>query len=211
MPVTRRRPGSLAVALFAVALGSACAHRRSPDADFEEDRERSVTLASDVTVRATLWDRELVERAATAAGMPKSSPALAGRLHARYADGVVFTVLLELGHRLPQGDPLADPASWWFALATNGRTIPARDVDVLAIDRFPTGGDRVHLRIALRVGFAVTHEDEPVELRIGTRAHERRTSGRGSRTTAQTSRRLALGPLVASRGAALRWTPARPR
>lgn len=207
MPLTATAARTLA--LLGVVLGSGCAHRRASDRAFEEDRERTVTLASDVTVRATLWDRELVERTVAATDVPKRRSALADRLRARYDEGVVFTVLLELGHRAPQDDPLADPSTWWFALADGSRTIEARDVDVLAVDRFPTGGDRVHLRIALRVAFPSTDDDASVVLRVGNRAHEQRRAG--GRAAPRTSRRLALGPVLARRGAALRWEPSGPR
>src|SRR6185503_13172570 len=119
------------------------------------------------------------------------------RLQARYAEGVVFTVLVELAHRAGADDPLADPKTWWFHLQRGGQTVEAKGVEVLAVDRFPTGVTRaggvpsVHLRIALRVAFDASTDDGPVVLRLGSRAKDKR--------------RFALGPLLARHGSMLRW------
>ena len=200
------RNGLLALGMLA-ALGSGCAHRVPTLAEIEPERERSVVLADGVSVRATLWDRLLVARAGEAAELAHTGDAEArrartDRLQARYAKGVVFTVLLELTHRPdPRSgeDPLADPKTWWFHLQRGGQTVTAREVDVLAIDRFPTGSVRaggrasVHLRIALLVAFDVPYEDDAaVTMRLGSHARAKR--------------RYALGPLLARHGSTLRWS-----
>jgi hypothetical protein len=197
-----------------LALASGCAARRERLADPEPDRERSVILADGVSVRATLWDRMLVARAAdlgeaelaplgTSAGRSGRRDRV-DRLHARYADGVVFTVLVELAHRTGTDDPLADPTSWWFDLQRGGQRIPARSVEVLAIDRFPTGSVRagavstVHLRIALRVAFdGESVDDGRVTMRLGNRAKHKR--------------RYSLGSHIARHGSMLRWAATDPR
>jgi len=201
--VPRLAPGLAAFAVLA-ALFSGCGHGRATLADVEAERERSVVLADGVSVRATLWDRLLVARAAEqaddeAARAAESRRARTDRLQARYANGVVFTVLLELAHRPGTEDRLADPKTWWFHLQRGGQTVTAREVDVLAIDRFPTGAVRaggrstVHLRIALLVAFDVPREDDaPVTMRLGSHARAKR--------------RYALGPLLARHGSTLRWT-----
>ena len=196
-----------------LALASGCAARRERLEDPEPDRERAVILADGVSVRATLWDRMLVARAADlgeAEGAPlgtadgKRRRDRVDRLHARYADGVVFTVLVELAHRTGTDDPLADPTSWWFDLQRGGQRIPARSVEVLAIDRFPTGSVRagavssVHLRIALRVAFDGENVDDGrVTMRLGNRAKHKR--------------RYSLGSHIARHGSTLRWASTDPR
>jgi hypothetical protein len=220
----------LGLALASVVLGSGCAAGRSALAQVEPERERSVVLADGVSVRATRWDRLLVVRAAAADDSSATSAPPSGRerdrdeelrrarldrFQARYGRGTVFTVLVELAHADGTDDPLADPATWWFHLSRGGRSIAAREVEVLAVDRFPTGAARtrasgrvgkaqrrpppgadVHLRIALRVAFDDAVEDGPVTMRLGSRA--------------RTKRRYALGPLVARRGTALRWSAIEP-
>lgn len=207
----------LAALVLCGALASGCAARRARLADPEPDRERSVILADGVGVRATLWDRVLVARAAELgeaelAGGAKTSTGPRGRrdrLTERYGDGVVFTVLVELAHRTGKDDPLADPSSWWFDLQRGGERIPARTVEVLAIDRFPTGSVRagavptVHLRIALRVAFDGDDVDDgPVTMRLGSRARTGKHASRG---------RYSLGSHVARRGSTLRWAATDPR
>jgi hypothetical protein len=198
------RTAVVGLVLALAAIGSGCAHKPQTLAQLEPERERSVVLADGVSVRATRWDRLLVARAAEAAELERtrgteSRLARSDRLQARYTKGVVFTVLLELAHSEGGDDPLADPKTWWFHLHRGGQTVTAHHVDVLAIDRFPTGSVRpgrratVHLRIALRVAFDVAHDDdEAVSMRIGSHA--------------RTKRRYALGPLLARHGSALRWT-----
>lgn len=200
---------SLRIALVGALLAGGCAGRRDALADAEPDRERAVILADGVSVRATLWDRVLVARTADAGEPALGKPGDArrtrlDRLAARYGDGVVFTVLVELAHRTGTDDPLADPSAWWFDLQRGGQRVPARSVEVLAIDRFPTGAVRagavptVHLRIALRVAFDGTSDDDgPVTMRLGNRA--------------KTKRRYALGSHVARRGSMLRWAATDPR
>jgi hypothetical protein len=205
------RVANRAAVLAALALAGAlsgCAHRRSRIADIEPERERSVVLADGVSVRATLWDRMLVDRAADddesgvdELGRARKRERL-DRLQTRYGDGVVFTVLLELAHRNGSDDPLSDPSTWWFNLQRGGQTVAAKRVEVLAVDRFPTGATRaggvpsVHLRIALLVAFDATAPDDgPVVLRLGSRAKDRR--------------RFALGPIFARHGSMLRWAPER--
>lgn len=200
----RARRAALLVAIGIAGTLCGCAHRRSRIADIEPERERSVVLADGVSVRATLWDRLLVDRAAedddaaaTEVGRLRKRERV-DRLQARYAEGVVFTVLLELAHREGADDPLADPSTWWFHLQRGGQTVEAKGVEVLAVDRFPAGTTRaggvpsVHLRIALRVAFDATASDDgPVLLRLGSRAKDKR--------------RFALGPLLARHGSMLRW------
>lgn len=216
MAMTRR--GRRAATLVAIAIAGAlsgCAHRRSRVADIEPERERSIVLADGVSVRATLWDRLLVDRAADDGlsgpeGRADNRTNEVGRLRrrervdrlqARYTEGVVFTVLVELAHTGGADDPLADPSTWWFHLQRGGQTVEAKGVEILAVDRFPTGATRaggvpsVHLRIALRVAFDASTDDGPVVLRLGSRAKDKR--------------RFALGPLLARHGAMLRWTPER--
>jgi hypothetical protein len=185
---------------LATGLASGCAGRRPALADIEDERERSIVLADGVSVRATRWDRLLVVRAAEEMRDATTSAQVdrerSDRLHERYAKGTVFTVLLELTHRETGDDPLADPDNWWFRLERDGRSVPAQTVEVLAVDRFPTGAVQrgpatAHLRIALRVAFAAPVDDRAVTLRLGTKA--------------KTKRRFALGRHVAKHGARLRW------
>jgi hypothetical protein len=204
MAMTRTGVLALLFPLAVAAFGGGCAHGRPTLEDVEDERERSIVLAEGVSVRATSWDRMLAVRAAEAAPDEpthgaESRRARTDRLLARYSDRVVFTVLLELAHRSPSEDPLADPETWWFHLQRGGQTVAARDVDVLAIDRFPAASVRaggratVHLRIALLVAFDVPQmDDEPLIMRIGSHARAKR--------------RYALGPLLARHGSTLRWT-----
>lgn len=175
----------VAVLAAAVALGSACSHTRSaPGAAPLSIRERQATIADGVRISATRWDDTVVDL--TVAEAPAAErDALRARLERRLG-ALTYTVVVELADRPLDRDALASPDAWWFRA---GEQAPAR-VDVIAIDRFPAGDGRAHLRLAFRVAFAsAASHDTP--LFVGS--------------AAKGAKRHELGRRVAVHGAALRW------
>lgn len=173
----------LVIAALLVVAG--CGHKRSaPGAAPLSIRERQTTLADGVRITATRWDDTVLDLT-VAAARPSEREALRDRLQQRHA-ALTYTVVVELADRPHDRDVLATPEAWWFRA---GSQAPER-VDLIAIDRFPAGDGRAHLRLAFRVGFpsAAAKTDT---LRVGS--------------AAKTKSRHELGRHVATRGAALRW------
>lgn len=176
------------VAVLLLAAASAgCAHSHAPPgASPISSRERRVVVADGVIVTATRWDDTLVELAA--AEVPgRDRAATRDRLRARHAGpGVSFTVVVELADRPRDADVLLEPDAWWFR---SGDATAAR-VELVAVDRYPTGDGRAHVRMGFDVTFAQEAEVGKT-LRVGAKA--------------AVSRRTELGRSVARRGVALRW------
>jgi hypothetical protein len=173
--------------LGAIALLLACSHSHAPPgASPQSARERRVVVADGVVVTATRWDETLVDLTTAAAPGPDRA-AMRERLRARHtAQGPSFTVVIELADRPLDDDVLLDPDGWWFRCG--GRE--ASHVELVAIDRFPAGDGRAHVRLGFDVGFA-KGVAQGQTLEVGS--------------TAAASRRPELGRSVARRGVALRW------
>lgn len=183
------RPVHLRVAsatlLGLVAVG--CAHSHAPPgASPMSARERRSVIADGVVVTATRWDDTLVELAAAEVAGPDRATARE-RLRERHTvDTVSFTVVVELADRPRDGDVLLAADTWWFRCGGEAPT----DVDLVAVDRFPTGDGRAHVRL----GF---------DVRFPERAGGGRTLRLGSK--AALAKRPELGRTIARRGVALRW------
>ncbi|TPV96358.1 MAG: hypothetical protein B7733_05175 [Myxococcales bacterium FL481] len=123
--------------------------------------------ADNVRIRATLWDRTLLDPPAddktarnTSKALEPPDEALARRTRwsERYVDEqTTFTVLIELLNRprSPTGDdPIADPSKWKFRLDLGDDTDiePAR-VEVQTLDRYPSRAHGWHWRLAFAVHF----------------------------------------------------------
>ena len=165
----------LALGLAATALTSACGpaivHRPDPSqatpthvTRVETQWVRTSVPAEGVTIAATLWDASLVASALAESRDPGARRAWAER----YLDRTAFTIVIELEDRQPVFDPtpLLDPQGWSFSLALNkgqhadsSDVLAPSDVDLLLVDRFPTGAGDYHHRVALAVFFDGTlHE-----------------------------------------------------
>jgi hypothetical protein len=169
-----------------LALEPSCARIHAPPgAAPVSSRERRVVVGDGVVVTATRWDETLVALAAAEAPGPDRND-LQARLCARHCAGASFTVVIELADRPHDGDVLLDPDTWWFRADGKAPT----QVELVAIDRYPTGDGRAHVRLGFEVRFA-----EPGgagrSLRLGSNA--------------AVSRRTELGVDVARRGVELRW------
>lgn len=180
-----RRSPPVVVALALAGLIGCAATRPPPGASPVSARERRVVAADGVVVTATRWDETLVDLAAAGAPGPDRKDVRA-RLCALHCDGPSFTVVVEVADRPRDGDVLLDPDSWWFQ--ADGE--PPTQVDVIAIDRYPTGDGRAHVRMGFDVRFAPTAAAAR-SLRLGSKA--------------AVSRRAELGGTVARRGVELRW------
>jgi hypothetical protein len=169
----------------ALLLASACGHSRSaPGAAPLSMREREATVADGVRISATRWDDTVI--ALAVAGAPASErDALRARLERRHR-ALTYTVVVELADRPLDRDALASPDAWWFRA---GDEAPVH-TDVIAIDRFPAGDGRAHLRLAFRISFARTASRDDT-LRVGS--------------AAKVAKRHELGRRVATHGVALRW------
>jgi hypothetical protein len=185
--------GAIAVLVAALALG--CGHARpTAGASPQHQRERRVVLGEGVLVEATRWDATLVESAASEIERADRQ-ALRDRLRARYVEGVTaFTVVVELRDRPGGTQGLDRPEAWWFEIREGSRHDRAARVELVAVDRFPAGTGRAHLRIALDVTFT-GHRDGEVDLHVGT--------------VRPAGRRAELGATLAQRGALLHWDSAR--
>ncbi len=186
MRVGARR--QLSILLLAGVASTSCTHSRRPPAGASplSSRERSVVAADGVVITATQWDETMIELSAAQAPGPDRA-ALRERLQARYgAAGLAFTVVIELADRPLDADVLAEPTAWWF----RSGDVPASRVELIAIDRYPTGDGRAHLRLGFDVQFA-PRSDIGTTLRVGSKA--------------AVSRRAELGAGVARRGVRLRW------
>lgn len=161
--------------LGGLALTLACApttvHQPDPDhaapthvARAEHDWMRAAVPAEGITIAATLWDASLV-----ASALVDSRDAAERRAWTqRYLSRTSFTVVIELEDRKPTIDvaPLLDPDGWSFGLELNkgdhadtSDVLAPSDVDLLLVDRFPTGAGDYHHRVALAVFFDGTlHE-----------------------------------------------------
>lgn len=173
---------------FAIALvATACSHSHAaPGASPISARERRVVVADGVVVTATRWDDTLVQLTTALVPGPERS-ATRDRLRARHAEGgPSFTVVIELADRPLDGDVLIERDGWWFRCGG----AKATSVELVAIDRYPTGDGRAHVRLAFDVGFAK-----------GVATGQRLDIG----STAAVSRRPELGRSIARRGVALRW------
>jgi hypothetical protein len=179
----RRALFVLAVATFAIA----CSHRHAaPGASPLSSRERTVVAADGVVVTATRWDDTLVELTTALVPGPERT-ATRDRLRARHAaGGPSFTVVVELSDRPLDKDVLLEPGAWWFRC--NGSK--ATRTELVAIDRYPTGDGRAHVRLAFDVGFAKSVATAG-RLEVGS--------------TAAVARRPELGRNLARRGVSLRW------
>ncbi|MBL8942338.1 MAG: hypothetical protein JNK45_04275 [Myxococcales bacterium] len=174
---------AVALALLGV-VGCAAAHA-PPGASPVSARERRVVVADGVVVTATRWDATLVDLAAAAAPGPDRKD-IRARLCARHCDGASFTVVVEIADRPRDGDVLLDPDTWWFQADGEAPT----QVELVAIDRYPTGDGRAHVRMGFDVRFAPTGAAAR-SLRLGSKA--------------AVSRRAELGGSIARRGVELRW------
>jgi hypothetical protein len=180
---------AVVVALASVLVG--CSHARpTAGASPQHQRERRVTLGEGVLVEATRWDSTLVESAAAEQDRGERE-ALRARLRGRYLDGkTAFTVVLELRDRPGGTQGLEQPEAWWFELREGDRRTKDARVELVAVDRFPAGTGRAHLRIALEVTFD-GRRDDAVDLHVGT--------------VRPKGRRAELGAMMAQRGATLHW------
>lgn len=201
-------------ALSGFALTLACApqavHRPDPShatpthvARVESDWLRAAVPAEGITITATLWDAALV--ASALAG--SRDTATRGAWTQRYLERTAFTVVIEIEDRQPIFDPgpLLVPDGWSFGLALNKRdhagstdVLAPSDVDLLLVDRFPTGSGSYHHRVAMVVFFEGTLYDaaartDTVALVVKPQIPEPK-HGRGM-----------LGAQWAQRGATLRW------
>jgi hypothetical protein len=178
--------------LLASTLVGGCSHvHASWGASPQHRRERRAVLGEGVLVEATRWDAMLIESAASEAEHGDRQ-SLRDRLRKRYLERVTaFTVVLELRDRPGGLQGLERPEAWWFELGRGSTRTRAAKIEPLAIDRFPAGNGRAHLRIAFDVTFAGRREGE-LELRVGAV----RAKGR---------KRAELGPALARRGARFRW------
>jgi hypothetical protein len=173
--------------LVVAVLASACSHRAAPPgASPLSARERRVVVAHGVDVTAPRWADTLVELTTALVPGPDRA-ATRERLRARHRDaGPSFTVVIELADRPLDDDVLLEQGAWWFRCGGEKATT----VDLVAIDRFPTGDGRAHARLAFDVGFAKSVAPA-ARLELGS--------------TAAVSRRPELGRTIARRGVALRW------
>lgn len=181
-----RAGGLLANVLLLAGGAVACAHSHAtPGAAPISTRERRAVIGDGAVVTATRWDDTLVEL--TVAEVPgPGGAALRERLRARHRAGASFTVVVELADRPLDGDVLADGDAWWFRC---GELRPTR-VELVAVDRHPTGDGRAHVRMGFDVGFAAA-KGGCNTLQVGSAAAR--------------SRRPELGRHVARHGAPLRW------
>jgi len=205
--LTRIGLGGLALTL---ACAPAAVHRPDPShatpthvTRVEHDWLRSAVPAEGVTIAATLWDASLV-----ASALAESRDAGARRAWTkRYLERTAFTVVIELEDRQPVFDPapLLAPDGWTFGLALNkgdhadsSDVLAPSDVDLLLVDRFPTGSGDYHHRVSMAVFFEGTLHDaaqhtDTVALVVKPQISEPE-HGRGM-----------LGAQWAQRGARLQW------
>ncbi len=180
-----RRTSAVVVALALFGVTGCAATHAPPGASPVSARERRVVVGDGVVVTATRWDATLVDLAAAGAPGPDRKD-VRTRLCTRHCDGVSFTVVVEVADRPRDGDVLLDPDTWWFRADGKAPT----QVEVIAVDRYPTGDGRAHVRVGFDVRFAPTGAPAR-SLRLGSKA--------------ALSRRAELGGSVARHGVELRW------
>lgn len=174
-------------------------------ADLESELTRHLVLADGIEVHATLWDAALLS--AADAHRPTSTRAAADertRWRETYLDQTSFTVALDIAERPPvqrPGDePLIDLEHWSFALQRGqGATVAPVKVELLGIDRFPTGSGGAHHRVIARV-----HFEGPLHAQLGSGTTPTDLK-LWVRHRARFGWRLAMGQPMARTGAALRW------
>lgn len=175
----------LRFSFMALLVAAGCGHSHSaPGAAPLSIRERHTTIGDGVRITATRWDETVIDLT-VAEARPSEREALRARLQRRH-DALTYTVVVELADRPRDRDVLARPEAWWFRA---GKHKPEH-VEVIAIDRFPAGDGRAHLRLGFRVAFPSTASQTDT-LHVGS--------------AAKAKSRHELGRHVATHGVALRW------